>query len=384
VITKGFPLDALPAKILSGKLMPLKLMQQRQQTQGLLQPIFNTPLEFVSALGGVQAQDYPAAKWAIGQRLPWATDASLDDSYNTGEILRTHVLRPTWQFVTPADIRWMLALTAPRIHALNAYYYRKMELDEAVFAQTHEVMTRELQGNRYLTRTEIMQILEKIGIRANELRSSYIMMHAELEGLVCSGPRKGKQFTYALLEERVPPAPSLTREEALTELAKRYFEGHGPAMLQDFVWWSGLTVADARSGLEAAKSHLVHETIDDKTYWWSPSAPVIASPKRTPTVYLLPNYDELLLSYQDRSEVEGVEEYMKRMERDSILFSHTIVIDTRVAGTWKRSFQKGVVNIVASTFHPLTSDEHEAFAAAADRYAAFLGMKAVFTFAENG
>lgn len=365
--------------------MPLNLMQQRLATQGLLQPVFQTPAQVVASLCAMQAQDYPGAKWAIAQRLPQATDASLDEAYNAGEILRTHVLRPTWHFVAPADIRWMLALTASRIHAMNAYWYRKFELDDDIFARIHAVMSRQLQGGKSLTRPEIMQALEEIGIVANELRASYIMMHAELEGLICSGPRKGKQFTYALLEERVPPASALDPDQALGELTKRFFAGHGPAMMQDFVWWAGVTMADAKIGLEAAKSQLASETIDGKTYWWSPSFPTSGTSKSFPTVtvYLLPNYDELLLSYQDRTDVEGVAEYMRTMERGSILFSHTIVIDERVAGTWKRSFQKGVVSIVANAFHPLTANELEAFAAAADRYGEFLGMKAVFTFEEN-
>ena len=339
--------------------MPLTLARQRLRTQGLLDSQFQSPAEVVTALGAMQAQDYAGAKWAIAQRLPHATDTTLDQAFNAGEILRTHVLRPTWHFVAPADIRWMLALTAPCIHALNAYWYRKFELDDAIFARTHEVMIKEMQGGKHLMRTELTTALEEVGIVASELRSSYLMMHAEIEGLICSGPRKGKQFTYALLNEWVSPAKTLAPEDALAELTLRYFTGHGPAMIQDFVWWSGLTVADAKNGLEAVKSQLAHETIDDKTYWWSrlPSVPVIESQKRTPTVYLLPNYDELLLTYQDRSGIEGADEYMKTMERGSILFSHTIVIDERVAGTWKRSFQKGVVSIVANTFRPLTPDE---------------------------
>lgn len=357
--------------------MPLNLAQQRLQTQGLVRSRFQNTSEVVAWLGAMQAQDYPGAKWAIGLRMPPATDAALDEAYNAGTILRTHVLRPTWHFVVPADIRWMLALTASRIHALNAYSYRKFELDEATLARCHKMMIKELEGGKALTRVEIMAALETIGIVASELRASYIMMHAEVEGLICSGPRKGKQFTYALLEERVPPAKSLSHEEALAELTRRYFTGHGPATIQDFVWWSGLTVADAKSGLDSVKSELVHETLDDRTFWWSPETPTMDVQKAPPTVYLLPNYDELLLSYQEGSRIAGTDDYIQAIDRGDVL-SHTLMIDERIAGTWKRTIQKGRADLVAKPFHALSNDEQQAFAAAAEQYGAFLGAKVTF------
>lgn len=186
-------------------------------------------------MGAVQSQDFAAAKWAIGLRLPESKDTEIERVFNDGEILRTHVLRPTWHFVAPEDIRWMLALTAPRVNQCISYYYRKLELDAAVFKKSNEIIIKALEGGSQLTRAKLMLKLEQAGILTNDLRSNHLMIRAELDAVVCSGARKGKQFTYALLEERVPPAKTLSRDEALAELSARYFTSHGAATLQDFV-----------------------------------------------------------------------------------------------------------------------------------------------------
>ena len=179
----------------------------------------------VAGLGAVQAQDYPAALWALGLRADGATEAVVEQALTAGTILRTHVMRPTWHFVSPADIRWLLALTAPRVKALLAYYDRKLEVDAALLAHSRTVLTQALQGGRHLTRTELGTRLEQAGIAGGDLpRLGHLMMHAELDGLLCSGARRGKQFTYALLEERVPPAPPFTREEALASADPPLFQ----------------------------------------------------------------------------------------------------------------------------------------------------------------
>ncbi len=219
-------------------------------------------------LGAVQSQDYAAAKWGVGQRTVGITDAIVEQAFADGSILRTHVMRPTWHFVTPSDIRWMLSLTAPRVHAANAYRYRELELNEAVFRRCRSSLMRALQGGRQLTRTELRQLLQRARIDTTApQRLAYLLMHAELEGVICSGARRGKQFTYALLDERVPPASVPQRDEALHDLTMRYFSTRGPATPQDFSWWSGLTVADAKRGVEAAgtsidqleRHHQAHE-----------------------------------------------------------------------------------------------------------------------------
>ncbi len=197
----------------------------------------------------------------------------IEKAVSDGTILRTHVMRPTWHFVTPADIRWMLALTAPRVLAAIAYYDRVLELNGADFIKSNAVITKALQGGKQLTRAELASELQQAGFAIdNSQRIGHIIMHAELDGIICSGARRGKQFTYALLDERAPQSRTLDRDEALAELARRYFGSHGPAALQDFVWWSGLTTADARAALEMVTSQLMCEIVDGQTYWFSSSA----------------------------------------------------------------------------------------------------------------
>jgi hypothetical protein len=231
------------------------------------------PGEVVSWLGAVQAQDFAAAKWALGLRLQRSTDAEVEKAYNAGQVLRTHVMRPTWHFLAPQDIRAVLALTAHRVRAGSASMHRKLELDGRLLSRCHRVLTAALRGGQHLTRTELADRLAAARIEARGQRLAYILMDAEFAALICSGPRKGKQFTYALLEERVPKTRALSSEEALGQWTLRYFLGHGPAQAKDFAWWSGLTMQEAQHGIELAKGSLLRDTIDGKTYWRTTSTP---------------------------------------------------------------------------------------------------------------
>jgi hypothetical protein len=300
-----------------------------------------------------------------------ATDDVIERAFTAGTILRTHVMRPTWHFVTPADIRWLLELTAPRVNALNVHHYRQLELDDALFRRSNAVIATTLQGGRQLTRAELGAVLAQAGIVADGIRLGYIIHRAELDAVVCSGPRRGKQFTYALLDERAPQARNLTRDEALAELTRRYYTGHGPATVRDFVWWSGLTVADAKAGLGMVASGLVHEEIDGQTYWFSASLPPAAEP--SPAAFLLPAYDEFLVGYAsfDKSRTAG------RAAGEEVIFNSSLVIGGRVAGSWRRTFNKGAVVIELAPFAPLTAAESEAVTIAARRYGEFVGMPVV-------
>jgi hypothetical protein len=213
-----------------------RLLHQRLCNQRLRQADFRTPAEIVSWLGAVQSQDFNGAKWALGLRSRALSDADVDRAFDAGAILRTHLLRPTWHFVAPADIRWLLSLTAPRVNAVSAYYYRQHELDARTFVRSQAAFERALQGGKQLTRTELSTALTRVGISATGPRLALLVMRAELDALICSGPRHGKQFTYALLEERVPQARTLTKAEALEALTGRYLASHGPATERDYMW----------------------------------------------------------------------------------------------------------------------------------------------------
>jgi hypothetical protein len=347
----------------------LDIAHQRLRNQQIDQTTFTQPGELVAWLGAVQSQDYAGAKWALGLRLRGASDDDIEQAFADGAILRTHVMRPTWHFVAPADIRWLLALTAPRVNALNAYYYRKLELDQALFTRSNAALINALQGGKQLMRDELRAVFQRAGIATDDLlRVGLLIMRAELDGIICSGARRGKQFTYALLDERAPHTRPLERDAALAELARRYFSSHGPATLKDFVWWSGLATADARSGLEAVKSQFVHAVIGGRTYWFSPPAPPAAAP--APTAYLLPNYDEYTVGYSDRSAV------FDDSNAKQAALGYVIVLNGRIVGTWKRTLKQSVI-VESQIFTPLTEAESRAIAVAAQQYGAFLDLPVV-------
>ena len=360
----------------------LNIAHQRLHSQHLAQPTFDTPVDVVQWMGAVQAQDFAAAKWAIGLRMSAATDDAVEEAFTDGAILRTHVMRPTWHFVSPSDIRWLLALTAPRVYALMVYYDRQLELNTATYLQSHNALTKALQGGKQLTRTELASALQQIGIATdNGQRMTHLMMRAELDGIVCSGARRGKQFTYALLDERVPQTPMLAHDEALAELVKSYFTSHGPATLQDFMWWSGLAGVDAKMGLETNASQLLHESIDGQTYWFSELTPLVQN--ITPTAYLLPNFDEYTVSYKDRSAMLERAHAYKRFVSASELLNHVIVLNGQIIGNWKRTLTKDTVFVVLSPFTPLNSVEMHVIAQEAERYGAFLGLSANVSFSPS-
>jgi hypothetical protein len=344
----------------------LKLHNQRIPLAGAK---FDNAVEVVAWLGAVQSQEYAGAKWSLGLRMNGAVDHDVDRAFDEGAILRTHVMRPTWHFVTPADIRWLLELTAPRVLALNAYMERQLKLDGAVFARTHAAIGKALQGNQYLTRTELGTTLAEVGIQAEGQRLGYLMMRAELDGVICSGPRRGKQFTYALIDKRAPQAKSLARDEALAELTRRYFTSHGPATAHDFAAWSGLTITDSKAGLEMVKEHFVQEEIDGKTYWYTPADPIARDP--SPTAHLLPTYDEYAIVMRDGSLI--YDPAFKGDWQDLPFFGLT-VIDGIIVGNWRRTVSKKAVTIESAPFRPFTDSERDAFAAAAQRFGAFLEL----------
>ena len=351
--------------------MSLSIISLRLRNQRLSGGRFTNPAEVVSWLGAVQAQEYADTKWALGLRMQRATDAQIERAVNEGRILRTHVLRPTWHFVAPADIRWMLALTGPRVSARMAPYNRRLELDAAIFRRSERAIVRALRGGVPLTRQELKTVLERAGLQVDGTqRLAHIVMQAELDAVICSGPRRGTQATYMLLDERVPASRTRSRDDTLAELARRYFKSHGPAALQDFVWWSGLTTADARAGIAMVERELVGDVVDGKTYWF------VASSSRAPgtrgTAYLLPLYDEYLIAYKDRSAAVDPSFWRPGWSRDP--FSAPIVVNGRVVGGWRRLLKGDTVVVNVTPVASLNKRDRSAVADAAFAYSMFLGF----------
>lgn len=354
-------------------LMTLSIPSHRLFAQHISQPNFTRPEEIVGWMGAVQAQDFAAAKWALGLRAQGLTDAAIEQAFDAGEIIRTHILRPTWHFIHPADLRWMLALSGPRVNAYNASYYRKFELDGETFSRSNAALEKALQGGKALTRPKLEAVLREAKVNTDDLRSTMLVMRAELDGVLCSGPREGKQFTYMLLEERIAPTPARTHEEALAELTLRYFTSHGPATAADFSWWSGLSLTEARRGLETVKAQLTSETLAGQTLWFDASAATGVT-DTTPRVDLLPAYDEYTVAYVDRRAISlGID--LKGLDfRSEGILSYAMVVDGQFAGPWKRTVKKNEVIVELRPFASLPADIQPQAIATATRYANFLSL----------
>ncbi len=351
--------------------MTLDIAAQRLNSQHLSHPDFGSPREVVRWFGAVQAQDYYGSLYAIGLRLSNATEKTIEQAVADKNIVRTWPMRGTIHYVPAEDVRWMLTLLARRRIPRNRSAYQRAGLSEADFDQARKVLVKALSGGRLLTRAEVYQALDKAKIQtAPEQRGLHILGYWAQMGLICLGPRRGKQTTIALLDDWVPDGKSMTGEQALSELAGRYFCSHGPATLADFAWWSGLNAADARAALHAARLRLVPLTLDGRTYWSGASgnAPIKASPE----VHLLPAFDEFSVAYKDRRHLTDP----ALGKEIGYGLSPSIISDGRLVGRWKRTLEKDAVQIELELLSPLNKKQRAALTAAADHYGAFVGLPA--------
>jgi hypothetical protein len=352
------------------------VVSERLRNHKLSSPTFAQAADVARWFGAVQAQDFHAAKWALALRMRKATNASVEDAFNSGEIVRTHLLRPTWHFVTPDDIRWLLHLTAPRVNLRCGPNYRKYELDAAIFKRSNRVLANALKGGNHRTRSELKAILNRAGVAADDtVRLAHVLLRAELDGVVCSGPRRGNQFTYALLEERVPVGKQFSREGALAELARRYFTSHGPATLADFVWWSGLTAKDAQRAIDLLDRQVEKTQIEETVFWSANSAtPNRKRSSKTITrhdeAHLLPAFDEYNVAYKHRQLVFD-QNAVSQIDAWGAL-GPNVIIDGRIVGLWKGTLGRNSIRIDITPARALTRHEKGAVTKAAERHAAFM------------
>lgn len=314
----------------------------------------HSPNEIVRWMGAMQAQDFPMAKWAVGIRLKDKTEKEVTEAYDKGEILRTHVMRPTWHLVVPEDIYWMLDLTAPVIIRSIKSRHSGLELSGEVVSKSLNLFEGLLLKEKNCTRDELALELKKAKIRTDENRMSHLLLLAELNGLICSGPMRGNKITYTLLSERVPEKKTFNREDSLAKLAFRYFSSHYPATIKDFSWWSGLSLTDAKKGLESIKKEFYAKKIDQEEYWLPNS---FSAPESSDSVIiLLPAYDEFLISYRDRKAALSLLE-QKRVVSSNGMFWPTIVWDGQVVGLWKKSLKKQTMLIEAELIQEIDHNE---------------------------
>jgi hypothetical protein len=336
---------------------PADIINYRLYNQQIGETHFTKPQEIVKWMAAMQAQEYAMAKWAIGLRLKNTTETDVEKACNDGLILRTHLMRPTWHFVSPEDVRWLTELTAPRIRQAMAYYERELNLDSKLFSKCNNIIGKNLEDGRHMTRNALSEALEKHNIKLDGRQMGHVMMNAESECLVTSGAREGKQFTYASFDSRAAHSKSLSKEDALHELASRYFHSRGPATLKDFSVWSGLSITDAKKAeamLDTGAfvkeecngiNYILHrETLDKAT-----EIPF----KKMQRNFLMPDYDEYGMSYIDRSAIYDPAKIPAGMSRDNPVFNRLIILDGVIEGGWKRTLKGKSVLVETSAFKTL-------------------------------
>ncbi|MCC8089246.1 MAG: winged helix DNA-binding domain-containing protein [Rikenellaceae bacterium] len=317
---------------------------------GLNSPKIDSVEKVVAHLGAVQAQEYKLSKWGIGSRADSSGISVVDKAINSGKIIRTHILRPTWHFVSAEDLRWMSDLCRRSLDRIYKTYCRKSPIQEEFIRQNYPVVVRALRDNNHLTNTEITETLsEKIPDADNSL-SRRILFRMEIEGIICGGRVKSGHHTYALLDEWVPVRRDITRDEALSRLALKYFKSHGPAEIMDFVWWSGLTVTDARKGLDMVKDRLIKSESDGRILWMAEGIPAFV-PKRE--IHLLPPFDEFVVGYKSRVDIVDSHNHCKVMSRFGI-FKPTVMLDGRIIGSWRNKRSGKTNNITIDLFDEFT------------------------------
>jgi hypothetical protein len=338
---------------------PTEIATRRLASQRIATPTCQSPRDVVSWLGAMQAQDYRGALWSIGVRMPHATATLVERAIAERAIVRTWPLRRTLHFVAAADVRWLLALLGPRAIAQGAGRLRRLEIDARTIARSGTALAAALQGGQCLTRAEVYSALQRNRIATTGQRGIHLVWRLAVDGMLCFAAHSGTQPTFALLDEWVPPAPrTLGRDAALAELARRYFQSHGPATVHDLAWWSGLTVADAKAAAAMVSGDFIEETIDGRVYVLPDTAP----PAR-PGLHILPGFDEFILGYKDRTATLAPADARKVVPGGNGMFLPTIVAGGRVVGIWKPY----------TPFRRLTQTESRAYRAAITRYERFLG-----------
>lgn len=354
---------------------PSDVPNLRLVNQHIEQQNFKTVSELVSWMGAMQAQDYEMMKWAIGVRLPGVVSTGVEEAIDRGEIIRTHLMRPTWHIVSADNIYWMLELTRPRIQSSLVSRHRQLEITPAIVRKCNKLIVKTIEENRgNATREEIISGFKNAKIDLEGNRAAHLLMLAELDGLICSGKNRNKKPTYALLEDRVPKTKPLKNDEALEKLARKYFTSHGPAALEDFIWWSGLRVTDAKKALEMIKHDFVSETFESMQYWLSATAVVSDSTDRE-SLHLLPAFDEYVISYKYRNTLM-FDGHQQRAISGNGVFYPVIVVNGLVKGIWKRTIKKDKVIVETDLLQSPSKKEKKLLDEKARLFGDFLGKKA--------
>ncbi|GGH23646.1 winged helix DNA-binding domain-containing protein [Paenibacillus segetis] len=348
------------------------IAERRLNNQCIANSMINKPEQVVQELVAMQAQEYMQAVWAIGLRTSSSTLADIEQAIAERKIVLTWALRGTIHFVPPEDVKWLIQLSASRVMGQGQKRLTQLGVDDQTLMRCREIIYEALKGHQQITRSDLLQLLEQVGINTTGQRGYTILWNLTYQGLICFGPKMGKQQTFVLLDEWVPEARELTLEESIAELALRYFTAHGPSTVQDFAWWSGITLTDARMGLEEVKGQLHFEQLNGSQYWMSREVSKTQMLEDS-GVFLLPGFDEYILGYKDRSAVLSPEYTPMIVPGNNGVFLPTLVSGGKVKGLWKRTIKSKGIEFVITPFEYI-GDKEEQVIIAAERYATFVGL----------
>jgi hypothetical protein len=322
----------------------------------------------------VQAQDFAAGCWALAVRTTGATRADVLADLDAGRIVRSWPMRGTLHFVPPEDLRWMLGVTTDRMVQGLAARHRQLELEAADLVRAADAAVEALSGGRSLGRAEMLEVWERAGIATTGQRGYHLIYYLAQTGLLCWGPTHRTQQALVLLDEWAPARRELSGEEAMAEFLLRYLAGHGPATLQDFVWWIKGTITGARAARALLGDALTTLTVDGTEYLVTTElADRAAGTPQTraerEAVSLLPAFDEYLLGYRDRSAVLDDHLFDRIVPGGNGVFAPILVVRGRVAGTWRRSGAE----VEPQPFAPLTATQQRAVARSVAAYRRYAG-----------
>jgi len=354
-------------ELYNGDISQLRLINQQ-----IISPSQKTVKELIRYMGAMQAQDFAMASWAVGVRLENSTVKAFEECYNNGEILRTHLLRPTWHFVSQKDINWILDLTAPHILPLLKGRHRNLGLKSEILNNCNSVMGKALSGGQHLTRDELLLVFQKNKVPVERHQLSHIFLNAELHKVICSGRVKNKKITYALFDERATDRTALPKEEALARLTRIYFTSHGPALQIDFQWWSGLSATNAKKGIASIEGELASHVIGEKTFYYAKENSLV--PAKKDAVFVLPAFDEYIISYRNRSAILAAKEHAQVVSSNGI-FRPFIVQNGQVIGIWGRTTKKETIIIDLDFFQSPTQKVVKTVKQKLMEYGKFLGKK---------
>ena len=322
----------------------------RLLNQQLVCPQFSKPQEVVAWMGAMQAQDYRMMRWAVAMRTKTPNAKAFEKAFNEGKIVRTHLFRTTWQLVAGEDLKWMLDLCRESaLRGLRSWMKtNQVFIPEPEQAAVQQLFHDYLSRHRIARKQDFAAFLEDRNFPMTDQRLSYHIRLAEYTGLLCSGdlnPGPAGKNSYALVEEKLPDAHTLPREEALAQLARKYFRSHGPATLEDFAWWSGIGINACKQGMDALGQELIrlrwkgldfflHEDCRSRGF-------------RSGRIHLLPPYDEYLIGYKSRH-VSLHPDHSHRAHNNSGIFWPVLLQDGEVVGNWSAAAGKLTLDI----FHP--------------------------------